>query len=165
MMQDYQGASSLCGWRGMRSSRHSGGKQKDFSSLGKWKSPGMFPAELSAAARSFPLLSQFPPALPSPTHGQPLSGGAKLTQDPPPAALLGSPSEVTVGPVPPGAHSPARGYRRLSCCLHRNPRGNGMRALLSTRISKQSPSPDEGRHARGYKDTVDHVTEELFLLL
>lgn len=147
-----------------------------FYSRGKWKSPGMFPTELSAppGARLC-----FPFALPVPTsasQSNPVLGTAATWECQinlgPPAALFGvtpvrSPwARSPVGPIPvPGAHSRAGGYRWLSCCLHRNPRGNWMRAPVSMRILNQSPGPSPGRHAWGYKDTVDHVTEELFLLL
>lgn len=71
-----------------------------FYSRGKWKSPGMFPTELSAAAWSERVLSQFPPVLPSLTQSlaQPLlSGSAELTGDPL-QQFWGDSSEVTVGP-------------------------------------------------------------------
>lgn len=170
MVQDYQGASSLRGWRGMRSSRHSSLKQRGFIPAGSGNLQGCFP-QSSPGAR---LLLPF--ALPVPTsasQSNPVLGTAAIWE-----CHINSCSTFWVTPVRspwgrspvgliplPGAHSCAGGYRRLSCCLHRNPRGNWMRAPVSMRILNQSPSPDPGRHAWEYKDTVDHVTEELFLLL
>lgn len=146
-MQDYQGASSLRGWRGMLSSRHSSWKQKDFIPVVSGNLQGRFP-QSSLPPPGARLCFSF--ALPVPTsasQSNPVlgsSGSAKLTRDPL--------QHFGVTPVgSPWALSPVGliQCRGLSCCPHRNPRGNWMRAPVSMRILNQSPSPNPGRHAWG----------------